>query len=164
MILAHRSEETADHDLLRRFADKREEAAFEAILSRHGPMVFDVCRRILASEADSEDAFQATFLVLAAKAGSIRRTGSLAAWLHGVASRVSLKMRAGFARRRQAETDSPRREVGSEDPLTWAEIQSVLHEELGGLRECHRAPLVLCYLCGQTQDEAASQLGLSRGR
>src|SRR5262245_60653197 len=144
-----------DQELLQRFLGEQNEAAFEAILRRHGPMVLDVCRGVLANEADAEDAFQATFLVLARKAGSIRKT-KLASWLHGVAYRTALKARAGFARRRRHEAGVPEPEVLDPDSLTWAEVRSVLHEELGHLSERYRGPLVLCYLQGETQDEAAA--------
>jgi len=151
----------ADHDLLRRFADEREQVAFEAILVRHGPMVFDVCRNVLACEADAEDAFQATFLVLATKAGSIHQSHSLASWLYGVAYRASLKARSRGRRRREAESATPPK--ATTDPIARTDTDRVLHEELGGLPECYRAPLILCHLRGHTQDEAANLLGLSKG-
>jgi RNA polymerase sigma factor (sigma-70 family) len=152
-----------DQELLQRFLAEQDEVAFEAILRRHGPMVLDVCRGVLANEADAEDAFQATFLVLARKAGSIRKTATLASWLHGVAYRTALKARAEAARRRQHEAHVPEREVSDPDSLSWAEVRCVLQEELGRLSERHREPLVLCYLQGKTQDEAAPLLGLSKG-
>src|SRR4051794_13175921 len=86
--------EPDDADLLDRFVRGREEAAFAALLGRHGPMVWGVCRRVLRNEADGEDASQATFLVSARKAGSTPRRASLASWLYGVASRSALKARA----------------------------------------------------------------------
>jgi carboxypeptidase Q len=152
-----------DQDLLQRFLGEQDEAAFEAILRRHGPMVLDVCRGVLANEADAEDAFQATFLVLARKAGSIRQAATLASWLHGVAYRTALKARAESAQRRKHETDVPERKVSDPDRLTWAEVRGVLHEELDRLSERYREPLVVCYLQGKTQDEAAALLGLSKG-
>src|SRR5262245_28171255 len=92
-----------DHDLLGRFTAARDEAAFHALLRRHGPMVLAVCRSVLPAEADAEDAFQATFLVLAHKADSIRRAAALASWLHGVALRTARRTRDEFARRRTHE-------------------------------------------------------------
>src|SRR5262245_12301080 len=152
-----------DQELLQRFLGERDEAAFEAILRHHGPMVLDVCRGVLANEADAEDAFQATFLVFARKAGSIRQTATLASWLHGVAYRTALKARAESTQRRKHEAHGPEREVSGPDSLTWTEVRCVLHEELGRLSERHRVPLVLCYLQGKTQDEAAALVGLSKG-
>jgi RNA polymerase sigma factor (sigma-70 family) len=151
-----------DKELLQRFLGTHDESAFEEILHRHGPLVLDVCRGVLANEADAEDAFQATFFVLTHRAGSIRRAASLASWLHGVAFRTALKARAEAARRRQHETDVPRRQVGDQDSLTWTEAMQVLHEELGELSDRHREPLVLCYLLGKTQDDASVLLGLSK--
>ena len=163
-ILAGRRLRTApDKELLERFLDAHDEAAFEEIVHRHGPLVLDVCRGVLANDADAEDAFQATFLVLAHRAGAIRRTASLASWLHGVACRTALKARAGAVRRRQHEAEVPQRQVGDQDSVTWTEARQVLHEELGRLSDRHRQPLVLCYLLGKTQDKAAQLLGLSKG-
>jgi RNA polymerase sigma factor (sigma-70 family) len=151
-----------DQELLQRFLGGREEAAFAAILHRHGPMVLDVCRGVLANESDVEDAFQATFLVLAHRAASIRQWHTLGSWLHGVAYRTALKARAEAARRRH-EAAVPPRQARDGDPATWAEARQLVHEELGRLSDRHREPLVLCYLQGKTQDEAARLLGLSKG-
>jgi RNA polymerase sigma factor (sigma-70 family) len=152
-----------DPELLQRFLGEQDEAAFEAILRHHGPMVLDVCRGVLANEADAEDAFQATFLVLARKAASIRKAATLASWLHGVAYRTALKARAGSAQRRKHEAHVPERPASGPDSLTWTEVRGVLHEELSRLSERYRGPLVLCYLQGKTQDEAAALVGLSKG-
>jgi RNA polymerase sigma factor (sigma-70 family) len=153
-----------DQELLRRFLGGRDEAAFAALLRRHGAMVLDVCRGVLGNEADAEDAFQATFLLLARKAGSIRKAGSLASWLHGVAYRTALRARTDFARRRRHEARAPDQSAAADpDELTWREVRQVVHEELARLPERHRAPLVLCYLEGKTRDEAAAQLGLAKG-
>src|SRR5262249_44488452 len=146
----------------RRFLDQQDEAAFEALVRRHGPLVLDVCRAVLCNEADVEDAFQATFLVLAQKAGSIRKTESLASWLHGVAYRVACKARTAFARRNKHERSTTGARAAQPDNLAWNELRQVVHEELNALSERHRAPLVLCYLEGKTQDEAAGLLGVAK--
>jgi RNA polymerase sigma factor (sigma-70 family) len=162
------AEALPDGDLLARFAARREEAAFAALVQRHGPMVFGVCRRVLNSSHDAEDAWQATFLILARKAGTVRKQGSVASWLHGVALRVSSKVREREGRRAQAALpdDLPAEAAG--DELTWGEVRRVLDEELQRLPERFRRPLVLCYLEGKTRDEAAGELGWSpttfRGR
>jgi cytochrome c peroxidase len=152
----------SDQHLLQQFSDHRDEAAFGTLLHRHGPMVLDVCRGVLSNEADAEDAFQATFLTLAYKAASIRKTESVGSWLHGVAYRTALKARAQSATRQKNEARAPARTIAEPDDLTWREMQAILHEELAGLSERYRVPLVVCYLQGKTQDEAAAQLGLAK--
>jgi RNA polymerase sigma factor (sigma-70 family) len=126
-------------------------------------MVLHLCRNILGNEADAEDAFQATFLVLAQRAGVIRQKSSVASWLHGVAYRIALKAQAQSVRRQRhwARTTGHTSAVLSDD-LTWREVQQALHAELERLSERYRAPLVLCYLEGKTQHEAAVLLGVSR--
>src|SRR5438874_879897 len=96
---------TSDGELVARFAQKRDEAAFAEILRRHGPMVLGVCRRVLGNSADADDAFQATFLVLVRKPGSLSAPQSIANWLHGVAHRTALKARTEAAKRRQRERE-----------------------------------------------------------
>jgi RNA polymerase sigma factor (sigma-70 family) len=157
-------EDPPDQELLRRFLGDRDEAAFETLLRRHGPMVLGVCRGVLGNEADVEDAFQATFLVLARKADSIRKAASLAIFLHGVAYRTALKARDDSARRQRHEARAPQRSTTADpDELSWREVLRAVHEELDRLLERHRAALVLCYLEGKTQDEAAAQLGWAKG-
>ena len=95
--------ELPDHELLNRFCRSRDEAAFQALLRRHGPMVLDVCRGVLGNEADAEDAFQATFLILARKVDAIRKRDSVGSWLHGVAYRTALKARTAEGNRRKHE-------------------------------------------------------------
>jgi RNA polymerase sigma factor (sigma-70 family) len=154
--------ELPDPELLRRFRAERDQAAFLALLRRHGPMVLAVCRGVLGHEADAEDAFQATFLLLARKAGTIRQTESLGSWLHGVAYRTALKAQAQRRSRQEHEACvPPRQEVAPED-VTWREVQQVLHEEICCLPERYRAPLVLCYLEGCTQEAAAAHLHLAK--
>jgi RNA polymerase sigma factor (sigma-70 family) len=152
----------ADVELLQRYLDDCDEAAFTGLVQRHGPMVLGVCRSVLRQHADAEDAFQATFLVLATRAGRIRRQEELASWLHGVALRVALQARTKRWRRQKHEkkvlpapTSSPAVD------WTWNEVREVLHAELAALPERLRAPLVLCYLEGLTQEEAAGRLGCS---
>jgi RNA polymerase sigma factor (sigma-70 family) len=153
----------ADEELLRRILDRPDEEAFETLVQRHGPMVLDVCRGVLANEADAEDAFQATFLVLARKARAIRRATSLASWLHGVAYRTACQARTAAARRKEYESRAAA-PAGKQmpDDTGWREVRQVVHEELSGLSERYRAPLVLCYLQGRTQDEAATLLNLAK--
>ncbi len=148
--------------LLRRFASDRDEAAFAELVRRHGPMVLGVCRRVLRHEQDAEDAFQATFLVLARKAGALGRPGLLANWLYGVAHRTALKARAAAARRRVQERQVPAMAVAEPD-LDGGERGAILDEELGRLPEKYRAPLVLCYLEGKTREEAARLLSWPAG-
>jgi RNA polymerase sigma factor (sigma-70 family) len=159
-----RTRRLSDQEMLSQFASLHDEAAFHTLLRRHGPMVLDVCRSLLRNEADIEDAFQATFLVLARKVSSIRKAASLPCWLHGVAYRTALKAQAAFAKRRKHEEQVGKREAttAAED-LSWGDVQRIVHEELERLAEDYRAPLVLCYLQGKTQDEAAALLGLPKG-
>ncbi len=145
--------------LLERFAVDRDEAAFEALVTRHGPMVLGTCRRMLADPHDVDDAFQATFLVLARKAGSIQDADRLGPWLHGVARRVATRSRALSSRRKSVERQGVNEPAAeSPDLLEDFEIREVLDEELSRLPDKYRAPLVLCYLEGLTHDEAAQQL------
>src|SRR5262245_34161825 len=153
----------SDSDLLERFIQRRDESAFHALLRRHGPMVLDVCRAVVPNEADAEDAFQATFLVFTRNARRVRNPASLACWLHGVAYRTALKAKAEFAKRHKHESRAPARTSGMSPEPSWREVQAILHEELRNLAERHRAALVLYYLEGKTQDEAAMQLGLAKG-
>jgi RNA polymerase sigma factor (sigma-70 family) len=145
-----RVRDASDYDLLQRFSGQRDEAAFRALVCRHGPMVFDVCQGVLGNEANAEDAFQATFLILARKAVSIRKAGSLGSWLHSVAYRTALRARAQEAMRKRCEARGPARQISEADDLTWREVRAVLHEELNKLPERYRMALVLCHLEGKT--------------
>ncbi|MBI3411563.1 MAG: sigma-70 family RNA polymerase sigma factor [Planctomycetes bacterium] len=154
--------ELPDCDLLESFVGARDEAAFTALIERHGPMVLGVCRRSLADFHDAEDACQATFLVLARRAASVRKKTSLSSWLHGVACRVAANLKRDHARRKSHEraVDArPPKDPAAE--VTWREVQAILDEELQRLPERYRAPVILCYLECMTRDEAAKQLGLS---
>src|SRR4051794_1219669 len=149
-----------DDELLRRFVAGCDEAAFQTLVGRHGGAVWSVCRCLLGNEADAEDAFQATFLLLATRAATVRNPRALAGWLYGVAGRVARKARTARRRRHDHEARAVRpAEAWPDDP---ADDVRVVHEELGGLPEKYRVPLVLTYLHGQTQDDAAAALGLSK--
>jgi RNA polymerase sigma factor (sigma-70 family) len=153
-----------DADLLRRFIAGRDEAAFEALLRRHGPMVLAVCRRVLDNEADAEDAFQAVFLVLVRRAAAVGRHESVGSFLHGVALRTALRARTDLASRRQHERQAAAM-PGTEptpDPV-WHDLRPVLDEEVARLPGKYREPFRLCYLEGKTYDEIAQALGCSKG-
>jgi RNA polymerase sigma factor (sigma-70 family) len=147
-----------DAELLGRFLSSRDEAAFTAVVCKHGPMVFRVCRGVLRNRADAEDAAQATFLVLAQKASSVRKHDSLPSWLHGVALRTARKLRAANSRRQAREGLAVAPQVAAED-LTVREAEEMLHAELEKLPARYNGPLILCYLHGKTHDEAAAELG-----
>jgi RNA polymerase sigma factor (sigma-70 family) len=149
-----------DDGLLARFAVDRDEKAFAALLHRYGPVVLGTARRVLGNQQDAEDVAQATFLVLACKARSLRRNGAIGGWLHGVAVRLALRARSDRMKRQVKERSAPpSRPPTAPDDLTWRDLRLVLDEELARLPEPIRTPLVLCYLDGQTQDEAARRLG-----
>jgi RNA polymerase sigma factor (sigma-70 family) len=151
-----------DRQLVEAFTARRDEAAFATLVRRHGPLVLGVCRRVLGNSHDAEDAFQATFLVLARKAGSIRARDSVAGWLYQVAHHVAGRARGQLATRQRHERRTACRRPA--DPLaevTGRELMTALDEELLRLDEKHRTPLVLCYLESHTRDEAARRLGCS---
>jgi RNA polymerase sigma factor (sigma-70 family) len=153
-----------DGPLLARFAQSRDEAAFAILVRRHGPMVLGVCRRILQDAHAAEDAFQATFLLLARKAASLTRPERLGSWLHGVARRTATRARVETARRRARESRVSRAEaVPADEDIVWRDLRPVLDEEVERLPPRYRLPFVLCYLQGRTNAEAASVVGCSRG-
>jgi RNA polymerase sigma factor (sigma-70 family) len=164
VLAAGAAEGVSDVQLLERFVTDRDEAAFEVLVWRHGGLVLDVCGRLLRQAADREDVFQATFLVLVRKAGSIGKRASLGSWLYKVAYRLALRVRAQSARHRTqplagVDPAVPPAAGGEVAP----ELRPVLDEEIQRLPEKYRAPLVLCYLHGRTTEEAARQLGCPRG-
>jgi RNA polymerase sigma factor (sigma-70 family) len=162
-ILTRASSPTGtDAELLVRFARHRDEAAFAALVDRHGPMVMGACRRILGDPHAAEDAFQAAFLVLARKAASLPRTEALAGWLYGVATRVALKARSAPpeplpVREPEARCRDPLAELSGRELLT------ILEDEIRRLPAAYRLPVVLCCLEGLTLEEAASRLGCTTG-
>jgi RNA polymerase sigma factor (sigma-70 family) len=168
-LVANSCPET-DHELLQQYVAAQDEASFSVLVKRHGPMVLGLCCRFLQHRQDAEDAFQAVFLVLARKAGSIRKSESIASWLHSVAFRIANKLRATRSRRLARETtlvDVPQPDSSLQE-LHARETLCVLETELNRLADKYRAPLLLCCLQGRTRDEAAQQLGWSvdvlRGR
>jgi RNA polymerase sigma factor (sigma-70 family) len=154
----------SDAQLLDRWLALRDEAAFEVLLWRHGPMILGVCRRVLSNDADVEDAFQAAFLLLVRKAAAIRRHGSVAAWLYQVAHRVALRARQRSAKRGARETDGVERlAADAPDDALWRDVRPVLDDEIGRLPAKYRVPFVRCYLEGCTNEEAAAELGCPVG-
>ena len=167
----------SDGSLLERYLTGDEAAAqeaFQALVVRHGPMVLGICRHVLNEEHDAEDAFQATFLVLAQKGGSIRNRTVLAGWLHEVAHRIAIKARVSVVRRRTLERQAmamspPPIEPNQQDEAAaWNELRPVLHAEVDRLPEKYRLPVILCYLEGKTNEEVADLLhwpvGTVKGR
>jgi RNA polymerase sigma factor (sigma-70 family) len=153
-----------DPDLLRQFAQGRDEVAFAALVRRHGPMVLRVCRHVLRHQQDAEDAFQVTFLVLARNPAAVRKGASLASWLHGVAYRTALTARRGVARRqrREARAQTMSQADGTQE-LAWREVQAILEAEVQALPEVYRAPFVLCQMEGRSRQEVARELGVKEG-
>jgi RNA polymerase sigma factor (sigma-70 family) len=152
----------SDRTLLERFAAHREEAPFEALLRRHGPMVWGVCRRVLRNHHDAEDAFQATFLVLARKGQSIAHRELVANWLYGVAYQTAMKARSTRAKRRMREGQVavvPEPKAVSHDHRDRDDLTESLDGELSRLPDKYRIPIVLCELEEKTHREAAEQLG-----
>ncbi len=158
--VASSSEQLSDRQLLQRFTLNRDESAFAALLERHGGMVLGVCRRVLGCPQTADDAFQATFLVLFRKAGSLAWRESVGSWLHEVAYRVALKARVSQqrqrARERLAASMNPEHQTVDNDRR---ELLLALDAELAMLPEKYRQPIVLCYLEGRSHEEAAAELG-----
>ena len=154
----------SDGQLLQRFAEQHDEAAFTRLVERHGPMVLRVCQRVLHDHQEAEDAFQATFCALARRAGAVAWENSAANWLYTVAVRTATRARTLAARRRQHEQEAAAMRHSTALPDSpERDLRALLDLELQHLPEKYRAPLVLCYLEGQTNDEAARQLGWPKG-
>ena len=154
----------SDRQLLERFLHARDEASFAVLVERHGRLVMGVCRRALRNLHDSEDAFQATFLVLVRKAGSISKRESVGSWLHGVAYRVATRSRSKNAFRRVREEQVERPPAPDLlDEVIRRDLRAVLDEEVLRLPTRCRVPFILCYMEGKTNEEAARLLGCPKG-
>jgi RNA polymerase sigma factor (sigma-70 family) len=154
----------SDGQLLERFAARGDQAAFASLVHRHGPLVLGVCRRVLQHDQDTEDAFQASFVVLARKARTISKRESLASWLYKVAYRIALRARSDKVRRHTHEQQAPQRSADQAlGDVVQREVQQILDEEVQRLPEKYRAPILLCYLQGQTNEEAAALLHCPTG-
>jgi RNA polymerase sigma-70 factor (ECF subfamily) len=148
--------------------DEAAEAAFAALVAQHGAMVLRVCRAVLGDRQEAEDAFQATFLVLACRARSIRRGDSVGSWLHGVALRFSAEARSRAASRRRHERRRAEMTTNTTEPAVGgpshdADLDRVVQEEIGRLPKKLRAAVVLCYFEGMTHETAAAQCGCPVG-
>jgi RNA polymerase sigma factor (sigma-70 family) len=160
--LASQEASRSDHEALQAFLARQDEAAFESIMKRHGPMVYRVCQRVLHHAHDAEEAFQATFLVLARQAKSIGKSESLASWLHGVAFRVAKRLRRDAARQRSRELAATLANVPDPaDDLLWRDVQFFLEKEIDSLPENYRRVFILCILEGRSRPEVARELGLN---
>jgi RNA polymerase sigma factor (sigma-70 family) len=158
----HGAAKLLDHELLDRFIEHRDEAAFEILVERHGPMVLRVSQRVLQDRHAAEDVFQATFLVLLRKAKSLSKRELLANWLYGVAYRLALRSRSESFKRQNREARQPvKPSADLVSQVTGRELCQVLDEELQRLPERFRGPFLLCFEEGQTRDQAARQLGCS---
>jgi RNA polymerase sigma factor (sigma-70 family) len=152
--------QATDRQLLHRYAGRRDEDAFAILVRRHAPMVLSACRRVLGDSPDADDAFQAAFVILSRKAGSAGWQDSVGSWLYMVAHRAARKLKQTAERRRLRESQAST-SVNSETP--GGDLRGVLDDELTRLPEKYRAPLVLCYLEGKTNEEAAQALGWTKG-
>jgi RNA polymerase sigma factor (sigma-70 family) len=164
MVLLRDGAGLTDGQLLEDYVRRRDEAALTALVRRHGPMVWGVCRRVLCNHHDVEDAFQATFLVVVRKAASIASRELFANWLYGVAHQTALKARATAAKKKGRErqvTEMPEPAAAEED--FWHDLQPFLDQELRRLPDKYRSVVVLCDLQGKSRKEAARQLGVPEG-
>jgi RNA polymerase sigma factor (sigma-70 family) len=153
-----------DRRLLERFIGERDEAAFEVLVWRHGPMVLAMGQRLLRNQHDAEDLLQATFLTLVRKAATIGKRESLGSWLYKVAYRIALRVRTRAARTSASTRPTePASESVEVDQAIRSEVRPLLDAAIRQLPERYRAPIVLCYLQGKTNREAADQLGCPIG-
>ena len=161
---ARHSSKATDAELVQQFSTSNDQAAFAALVERHGHMVVRVCRRLLHNPHDVDDAFQVTFLVLARQARSIQKRQAVASWLYGVARRTAVAARRAAARRRVHEGGASRMSPNrATDTLEWSEVQQAIEDELGRLPEKFRTPFVFCCLEGKNRADVARDLGIREG-
>ncbi|HTU23026.1 MAG TPA: sigma-70 family RNA polymerase sigma factor [Gemmataceae bacterium] len=163
-IVGAEDQARTDRELLAAFSTRNDQAAFTTLVKRHGPMVMGICRRVLHHLQDAEDAFQATFLLLARQSAGIRKQESLASWLHGVAYRMARNAKRSASRRRKYEEKvkpAPSVDRGAESE--WRELQAILDDEIQRLPEIYRIPFILFYLENRMQADIAQQLGIKEG-
>jgi RNA polymerase sigma factor (sigma-70 family) len=161
---AQHADDRPDSELLRNYLAAGDPDSFAVLVRRHGPLVWRVCRQVFGHHHDAEDAFQATFLLLARKAGTVRARTHLAGFLHGVAYRVAMTARRAAARRRAREGHAASRDQHGPDwEAAWREVQTLLHEEIDRLPAKYREPFLLCCVEGMGRSEAARQLKLKEG-
>ena len=159
IVGAEATDASSDSQLLDQFLHRQDEAAFAALLKRHGPMVLGVCRRVLGDADDAEDAFQATFFVLVRKAAAIGKRDAVGSWLYKVAYRTALRARTATLRRRTEERKAAAMPaIEKAEARLWCDLRPILDDELAQLPEKYRTPMVLCYLEGKTKEEAAREL------
>jgi RNA polymerase sigma factor (sigma-70 family) len=149
----------SDAQLLERFVQRRDEDSFAALVRRHGPLVWRVCRRVLRQRQHAEEAYQAVFLVLVRRAAKVRKPAALASFLYGVAYRIARQARADLLRQSRQREPIAASVVDPADEAAWHELEQILVEEVHALPEKYRAPILLCYWEGLTNEEAAVRLG-----
>jgi RNA polymerase sigma factor (sigma-70 family) len=160
---AQSAQASTDGELLQRFAANGDQQAYAALVERYAPLVVGVCRRVLQDEHAAEDAFQATFLVLWRKASSLDGRGSIANWLYTVAYHLALKAKIRADQRRAHERQVPAMpDIETQNEPIWNELRPLLDEELERLPPKYRSPMVLCYLAGKTNEQAAQELGWTK--
>jgi len=153
-----------DRALINAFVARNDQTAFAVLVRRHGSLVLNVCRRVLRHEQDAEDAFQATFLILARKAATLRSGAAVASFLYTVAYHIALKIRRQTIRRIEREAKVRAHAVGSTtNDVSWFEVQTLVEEEIQRLPDKYRMPFVLCQMQGLSRAEAARQLGIKEG-
>src|SRR3954464_3484536 len=163
LLADRRATDRSDTDLLKAFVATRDEAAFAALVRRHGPLVLATGRRATGNPADADDAFHAQFPPWARNAAAVRNPAAVAGWLHGVAGRIARTARRAAARRRTHEARVPAARPSAHCELTWREVQEAFEDELARLPDRYRVPFVLCVLNGEARADVAARLGVREG-